>query len=87
LLHAYVGIILIGLFTRQLGAPDLVAALAATLICVALSWGLTTAVEQPAKRALLDWGRSRLDAVNSRLPIAAFAPTAAAAQKRAQVCK
>jgi peptidoglycan/LPS O-acetylase OafA/YrhL len=75
LIHAYVGVILIALFTRQLGAPDFVAAVAATLICVSLAYGLTKAVEGPAKRALLEWARLRLRTVVSQFPSLAFAVT------------
>lgn len=81
LIHAYVGIILIALLTRQLGAPDFVAAVVATLICVGLSYGLTTAVEKPAKRAVLEWARPRLYVVRKQFPRLEFTagvPTTAA---------
>jgi peptidoglycan/LPS O-acetylase OafA/YrhL len=73
LVHAYIGIILIGLLTRQLAAPDLVAALAATLLCVGLAYGLTKTVERPVQRAVLNWARPHLCRVASRFPSLTFA--------------
>jgi len=71
LIHAYVGITLIGLVTRRTGAPDLIAVLFATLVCVGLAFALTKGVEIPAKRALLDWGRAHAS-VARRFPSLAF---------------
>jgi peptidoglycan/LPS O-acetylase OafA/YrhL len=78
LIHAYVGVILIALFTRQFGAPDLVAAFAATLICVSLAYGLTRAVEGPAKGAVLYWARPHLRIVARQWPSLTFAAKTAA---------
>jgi peptidoglycan/LPS O-acetylase OafA/YrhL len=76
LIHAYVGIILIALFTRRLGAPDIFAAAAAMLLCVGLAYAMTKAVERPAKRAVLAWARPRLGFVRTRFPRLAFTPRA-----------
>jgi peptidoglycan/LPS O-acetylase OafA/YrhL len=73
LIHAYVGITLISLFTRHMGAPDLLAAFGAALVCGGLAYGLTKGVEIPAKRALLDWARSHVS-VAARFPSLAFTP-------------
>jgi peptidoglycan/LPS O-acetylase OafA/YrhL len=56
LVHQNLGIILIARLT-QVGVPDLLSAAIAASTCVALAYALTSAVEVPAKRALLDWAR------------------------------
>lgn len=58
LIHQNLGVILIGRLTR-LGFPDLLAASVSVATVVGLAFALTTVVEAPAKRRLLDWARSR----------------------------
>ncbi len=54
LVHQYIGVSLIPLFTRGgLGLPDLAAVSAVTLICGVLAYEMTRWVEIPAKRILL----------------------------------
>jgi peptidoglycan/LPS O-acetylase OafA/YrhL len=76
LIHAYIGIVIIALFTRQLGAPDFVAVIATALICVGVAYIMTIAVETPAKRAVLQWARPGLDRISKQFPRLAFAPPA-----------
>lgn len=86
LIHANVGITLIGLFTRRLQAPDLIAVLAAALVCVGLAYALTRAVEKPAKRAVLRWAWPRILVAQRQFPRLAFGARvpAAAAQRHAE---
>jgi peptidoglycan/LPS O-acetylase OafA/YrhL len=59
LIHQNFGVILIARLTRM-GAPDMLAAAAAALTCIAIASLLTRWVEVPAKRALLQRMRNSL---------------------------
>ena len=93
LLHQFIGVSLIPIFTRRLHMPDLLACLAAILVSGTLSFGLTRLVEIPAKAAALRWARerifprlaARLAGFSFRNPAhaAAYSPGAAAAANAA----
>jgi peptidoglycan/LPS O-acetylase OafA/YrhL len=73
LVHQYIGVSLIAWLKRGLHLPDLAAAAIATLACGILAWGLTRLVEEPAKKTLLAWGRTRLGVASLRFPSFSFA--------------
>jgi peptidoglycan/LPS O-acetylase OafA/YrhL len=75
LVHAYIGIILIGLLTRVYRTPDLIAALGAAIGCTALAYTLTEAVERPVKRALLRWVAPLFRTSQRQWPSLAFVHT------------
>jgi len=72
LVHAYIGIILIGLLTRVYRVPDLIAALGAAIACLALAYALTETVERPIKRTLLRWAAPLFRSSQRQWPSLAF---------------
>jgi peptidoglycan/LPS O-acetylase OafA/YrhL len=60
LLHQFIGVSLIPIFTRRLHLPDLAACTAAALFTGTLSFALTRLVEIPSKAAVLGWARRRI---------------------------
>jgi peptidoglycan/LPS O-acetylase OafA/YrhL len=75
LLHQYVGVSLIPIFTQGLHLPDLVAFATAALVCGVMAYAVTRWIEIPAKRALLTAARRRLFPILAlRVPSLGFQP-------------
>jgi peptidoglycan/LPS O-acetylase OafA/YrhL len=75
LLHQYIGVSLIPIFTKVLALPDLLAMLAAGLVCGGLAYGLTRCIEIPAKAGLLRLARKHFfPRLSRRYPSFGFTP-------------